>query len=167
MRLVALAQDVVIFHRLQGVEAAVAVAQQRKGKAHDPRFVEHFCRKASQLLAGLDDDPSWDSVLACEPGNRERLTEANLDEACRALADFTDLKSPFIAGHSAGVGYLAAEAGRHYGLPKADITALQRAGWLQDIGRVGVSSGIWSKKGPLSSREWEQVRLHTNYTERI
>jgi DNA-binding CsgD family transcriptional regulator len=32
---------------------------------------------------------------------------------------------------------------------------------------VGISAGIWGKAGPLSSREWEQVRLHPYHTERI
>jgi DNA-binding CsgD family transcriptional regulator len=32
---------------------------------------------------------------------------------------------------------------------------------------VGVSSGIWEKLGPLSYGEWEQVRLHPYYTERV
>lgn len=167
MRLVALAQDIIIFHRLQGVDAAVSVAQKRKGKAHDPKMVEHFCRKAPQLLAGLEEEPSWDSVLASEPGEQARLTEAQFDTACRTLADFTDLKSPYILNHSSQVAELAAGAARHYGLPQTDIIAIKRAGWLQDIGRVGISSGIWGKPGPLTQREWEQVRLHTYYTERI
>ena len=45
--------------------------------------------------------------------------------------------------------------------------ALRRAGLLHDIGRVGVSAGIWGKAGALSEREWEQVRLHPYYTERV
>jgi HD-GYP domain-containing protein (c-di-GMP phosphodiesterase class II) len=30
-----------------------------------------------------------------------------------------------------------------------------------------VSAGLWGKPGPLSAREWEQVRLHAYYTERV
>ena len=45
--------------------------------------------------------------------------------------------------------------------------ALRRAGLLHDIGRVAVSAGIWGKPGPLSEREWERVRMHPYYTERI
>ena len=47
------------------------------------------------------------------------------------------------------------------------MVALRRAGLLHDIGRVGVSAGIWGKPGPLTEREWEQVRLHPYYTERV
>src|SRR6185436_9854226 len=75
--------------------------------------------------------------------------------------------SPYTLGHSTGVAALAAEAARRCGLPDADVIAIRRAGLLHDIGRVGVSAGIWGKAGPLSSREWEQVRLHPYHTERI
>ena len=38
---------------------------------------------------------------------------------------------------------------------------------MQDIGRVGVSSAIWAKPGKLSDTEWERVRLHPYFTERV
>src|SRR5712692_5959221 len=48
MRVVALAQDVITFHRLDGAGAAVAIAKERKGTVYDPRMVELFCRQAPQ-----------------------------------------------------------------------------------------------------------------------
>jgi HD-GYP domain-containing protein (c-di-GMP phosphodiesterase class II) len=77
------------------------------------------------------------------------------------------MKSPYTLGHSPGVAALAFGAGRRCGLVEADVTAIRRAGLLHDIGRVGISAGIWGKEGALSEREREQVRLHTYYTERI
>src|SRR3984893_1766513 len=75
MRLVSLAQDVITFHRLDGVEAAVAMVRERKGTMYDPAIVECFCQQASKLLAGLDEEPSWESVLALEPGPRVYLSD--------------------------------------------------------------------------------------------
>jgi HD-GYP domain-containing protein (c-di-GMP phosphodiesterase class II) len=167
VRIVTLAQDAVVFHRLGGVEAAVAVARERAGAAYEPRLVERFCRQAPQLLADLDDEPSWDAVLALEPGPRPVLGDAQFDAACEAMADFADLKSPYLLGHSSGVAALAAAAARRCGLPDADVVAVRRAGWLHDLGRVGVSAGIWGKPGPLTEREWERVRLHPYHTERV
>jgi HD-GYP domain-containing protein (c-di-GMP phosphodiesterase class II) len=45
--------------------------------------------------------------------------------------------------------------------------ALRRAALIHDLGRVGVSSAIWCKTGTLTESEWERVRLHPYYTERI
>lgn len=167
MRVVTLAQDAVTFHRLEGVEAAVKMARERKGTTYDPRMVECFCQQASLLLAGLDDEPSWEVVLSLEPGARLSLSDQQFDTACRAIADFADIKSPYTLGHSAGVAELASSAARHCGLPAADVAVLRQAGLLHDIGRVGVSAGIWGKPGPLSEREWERVRMHPYFTERV
>jgi HD-GYP domain-containing protein (c-di-GMP phosphodiesterase class II)/DNA-binding CsgD family transcriptional regulator len=167
MRVVGLAQDAVTFYRLDGVEAATAMAKERKGKAYDPRVVECFCQQSSRLLAGFEEEPSWETVLALEPGAPTTLSEDQFDAACQAIADFADLKSPYTLGHSSGVAKLAAGAARHCGLPDADVVLLRRASLMHDLGRVGVSAGIWGKPGPLSEREWERVRLHPYYTERL
>lgn len=164
---VALAQDAVTFARLGGVEAAIAMAQERSGGAYEPQMVERFTRQASGLFAGLDDAPTWDTVLTLEPGPHTTLTEEQFDSACLAIADFADLKSPYTLEHSRGVAQLAAGAASRCGLSQSDVIAIRRAGWIHDVGRVGVSATIWEKPGPLSDREWEQVRLHPYYTERI
>ncbi|GAC1351011.1 MAG: HD domain-containing protein [Ktedonobacteraceae bacterium] len=167
MRIVSLAQDMITFHRLNGNEAAVAMAKERKGTAYDPRMVEQFCQQAPKLLAGLEEEPSWEVVLSLEPGRRIYLSEEQFDDACLAIADFADIKSPYTIGHSRGVAELASEAMRRCGLPEADSVTIRRAALLHDIGRVGISAGIWGKPGPLSEREWERVRMHPYYTERV
>ena len=90
-----------------------------------------------------------------------------LDAVLAAFADFADLKSPWIRGHSRRVASLAEEAGRHAGLDDAACDDLRRAGLVHDLGRVAVENGIWDKPGPLTTSEWERVRLHPYYTERI
>ncbi len=167
MRIVTLAQDVVTFHRLEGVEAAVKMARERKGTIYDPQIVDCFCQQATQLLMGLEEEPRWEVVLAYEPGRRTRLSVEQFDNACRAIADFADIKSPYTLGHSVGVAELAAKAAHGYGLSDEDTVSIRWAGLLHDIGRVGISAGIWGKPGPLSTREWEHVRMHPYYTERV
>ena len=110
VRIVTLAQDIITFQRLNGLDAAVAIAQARKGSAYDPQIVECFCRRASPLLAGLEEEPSWERVLALEPGRHVYLAEEQFDTACQAIADFVDLKSPYTLGHSSGVAELSAGA---------------------------------------------------------
>jgi HD-GYP domain-containing protein (c-di-GMP phosphodiesterase class II) len=165
--LVTLAQDAVVWNRIGGPSAAVATVRKRSGGAYQPGMAERFCEQAMTILAGLDEEPTWESVLALEPGGPNRLTDEQFDRSCEALADFADIKSPYTLGHSPGVAALAAGAGRRCGMLEPDATALHRAGLLHDIGRVGVSAGIWGKEGPLSRGEWEQVRLHAYYTDRI
>ena len=69
-----------------------------------------------QVLAGLDEASSWDAVIGAEPALGRRLTGPEFDAALEAIADFTDVKSPFTIGHSRGVADLAGEAARVLGL---------------------------------------------------
>ncbi len=167
VRIVTLAQDAIVFARLGGLDAALAMARERSGRAYDPRIAARFCERAVSLMEDLDDAPPWDTCLAVEPGPLAYLGEPALDAACRAFADFADIKSPSTLGHSTAVGELAGAAAGRWGLPAADAVAIRRAGMLHDIGQVGVSSSIWEKPGTLTERDWEGVRLHPYYTERI
>ena len=167
MLVVSLAQDVVAYFRLGGLESAITMAKDRRGRMYAPRHVEVLIKHAGELLAGLEADSAWEAVLALEPAPHHIFTETEFDRACEAVADFADLKTPFTLGYSPGVAALAANAARQSGLPESGVIAIRRAGLLHDIGRVGVSAGIWVKAGALTQREWEKVRLHPYYTERI
>ena len=90
VRLVYLAQDVITFYRLEGAEAAVKMAKERRGGAYDPWLVDLFCPKAAELLAGLEEEPSWETVLNLEPGQFTYLSEAEFDKGCQVIADFSD-----------------------------------------------------------------------------
>ncbi|HST05816.1 MAG TPA: HD domain-containing phosphohydrolase [Chloroflexia bacterium] len=166
---VTLAQDALTFYRLGGIDAAISVARERSGGAYEPGMADCFCKHAEELFAEVEGEPTWDTVIALEPnaGEADYLTGEQLDAAYRAMADFADLKSSYTLNHSPRVADLAAEAARRYSLPESDVVNVHRAAMLHDIGRVGVSVAIWDKPGPLTEREWERVRLHTYYTERI
>ena len=52
-------------------------------------------------------------------------------------------------------------------MPTRDRAALRAAALLHDIGRAGVSSAIWDRPGPLGPADWERVRLHAYWTDRV
>lgn len=167
VRLVQLADVVEVFHRDGGIDAAVRVARQRRGTQFDPAVVECFCDGADELLALLDVPTSWDIVIGAQPGLRQTLSDAELDAALEAIADFADLKSPYTMGHSRAVADLATAAARRCGLAEDEVRSVRRCGLMHDLGRLGVSNAIWDKRGPLSAVERERVRLHPYLTERI
>ena len=167
MRLFHLADIVEVYHRAEGVDAAIAVAQARRGKQFDPAIVDAFCACAPEVLGHAATEPDWGLILADEPALQTRLTEGQLDVALEAMADFTDLRSPSRAGHSRAVADLAARAATSIGLPQPDVVVLRRAGLLHDIGMHGIPATILEKAGPLSAPESERMRMHTYYTERM
>lgn len=156
-----------VYHRNGGVEAAVRVARERRGRQFDPALADAFCDIAPEVLPALGEDDDLRGMLADEPALRRCLSGPELDEALAALADFTDLRSPNRAGHSSGVAELAGSAASCLGLPAVDVAASRRAGYLHDIGLHGVPSTILDKPGALSATEWERVRVSSYYTERV
>ena len=167
MRLFHLADVVEVFHRAEGIDAAVEVARHRRGTHFDPAVVDAFCAVANDVLGDPAIEADWHALIAQEPALQRRLNERELDAALEAIADFTDLRSPSRAGHSRGVADLAARAAAHAGLPDADIVALRRAALLHDIGLHGVPASILDKAGPLSESESERMRMHAYYTHRM
>ncbi|WP_028067629.1 HD domain-containing phosphohydrolase [Solirubrobacter soli] len=167
IRLVHIASIAEVHHRVHGVDGAIAVTRERAGGQFDPRLAEAFADCAHDLLGQLADESSWDAVIAAEPALDTPLTEAALDGALEAVADFADLKSPWFTGHSRGVARLAAGAAQRAGLPEHAVMELKRAGLVHDLGRSGVPNTIWDKPGPLTDAERERVRLHPYYTERV
>ena len=77
---------------------------------------------------------------------------SEFDAALLAIANFVDLKSPYILGHSRAVADLAAR-----GREPARAAGRRRSarcgapGLVHDLGRLGVSNAIWDKRGPLGS----------------
>ena len=141
--------------------------RERRGRAYDPAVVDTFERVAADIVVGLEGADEWEAALASEPHPAVTVRPDDLDAVLVACADFADLKSPWIRGHSRTVSSLAEEAGRHAGLAEWECKGLARAGLVHDVGRVAVENGIWDKPGPLTTAEWERVRLHPYFTERI
>lgn len=166
-RLVAFADVVEIYHRIGGVEHALAASQARSGTQFDPALVALLGDDPERALGDLDGASTWDVVIEAEPLLERRLSEAEFELALAAVADFTDLKSPFTFGHSRRVGELADAAALLLGLPSDDARLVRRAGYLHDLGRLGVSNVIWEKDGALTQAEWERVRLHPYLTDRM
>jgi HD-GYP domain-containing protein (c-di-GMP phosphodiesterase class II) len=145
-----------------GRERAPALLRERSGGAYDPQLVK---LAGDDLAHALPDGPAWDAVMEARPAVAE-LRGERLDEGCRAVGYFADLKSAHTLEHSTGVAELAEAAGWRLGFDAAEVDALRRAALVHDLGRAAVSTGIWDKPGPLSDGEWERVRLHPYATDR-
>jgi HD-GYP domain-containing protein (c-di-GMP phosphodiesterase class II) len=166
-RIAQVASQAVLFGRLGGPEFTLELIRRRAGTALDPTIADAFVRHGRELLAEIASADASVAVIEAEPEPHLQISERRLDEVARAFADLVDLKSPFMYGHSVGVSEFAEAAATNLGFSEAEIVCVRRAGFLHDLGRTGVPNGIWDKPGPLTTSEWEQVRLHTYHSERI
>ena len=166
-RVVLVAQDAVVLQQTGGIDAATEAIRHRAGRAYDPAVASAFAAAERELLASANEASPWDQVLATEPQPQRVLSTEEMDSALEAVADYVDLKSPWMAGHSRGVARLAVLGAEASSLPETERRALRQAGLPHDLGRCGVHNGIWEKAGPLTDAEWERVRLHPYLTGRL
>jgi HD-GYP domain-containing protein (c-di-GMP phosphodiesterase class II) len=167
MRVVHVADVAEVFLRQHGLDGAVGMARQRSGTQFDPAVADAFARAAPNLVRDLPVGDAWRAALDEAPDRDVTLSAHELDELLVAIADFVDLRSPYRLGHSRRVADLASSAALQYGLPEEEATLVRRAGWVHDVGRLGVSSGVWTKPQPLTSTERERVYLYPHLTQRI
>jgi HD-GYP domain-containing protein (c-di-GMP phosphodiesterase class II) len=168
LRITHVARDAAYQRLLDGDAQAVETIRSRAGHAFDPDVVEALVRGAPDILGAAGAVGSvWDDVLAVEPEPRLSLEGASIDRALAAVGAFSDLASPYLSGHAAGVGELAAAGGALAGFDDDEVRDVRRSGYLHDVGRVAVHPRVWLKAGRLTADEWEQVRLHPYHTERV
>lgn len=169
-RIMGLAQTLEVFAMLDGPETAIEVACQRRGTWFDPTLVE-AARDLEHDLAlwcTLDDWRLQEEVKRVEPGDAVLLAGPGaLDRIASAFAAVVDAKSPFTADHSRRVTEFVVRIADRMALPVEEIIELRRAALLHDLGKLTVPNSVLDKPGPLTAEEWEMVRLHPYYTQRI
>ncbi|MGC8668463.1 MAG: HD domain-containing phosphohydrolase [Chthonomonadales bacterium] len=100
-----------------------------------------------------------------ERSRLERARHSNegqrvMSQSIRALAAAIDAKEAYTAEHSRRVAALAAPVGASLGLPASEITCLEFAALVHDVGKIAVPDGILNKPGALTAEEWEIMRRH-------
>jgi HD domain len=102
------------------------------------------------------------------PSPYRYLRPERLEDIAHPFADFADLKSPYLAGHSRRVAELAGRMARRLGLTSDEASTVRRAGFVHDVGLVTVPSYTLEKpQARLTEVEWERLRLHPYHAERI
>jgi HD-GYP domain-containing protein (c-di-GMP phosphodiesterase class II) len=167
LRIVRVAHDLVALAEARDPQAAIAALRRRRGRGYDPEIVDAALAEPDALLRAAAAHDAWERVIAVEPEPVATISSAGLDTMARAFGEFVDLKVGFLRGHSIRVAALAAAGMQALGRPRVEAAEVRAAGLLHDLGRVAVPNGIWEKRGPLTVGEWERVRLHPYYTQRV
>src|SRR5262245_14044785 len=102
-RIAQLAEFAEVAHRVGGVEASVALARERSGKQFDPMLAGLLREDGGNILAAADAVETWDAVIAAEQALAVILSEDEFVSKLVAVANFVDLKSPYMLWHSAAV----------------------------------------------------------------
>ena len=79
-----------------------------------------------------------------------------LPELIRLLEE----RDPSLRDHCARVADYAERIARWMGLPAPAIGRVRVAAYLHDLGKVWISRDILDKPGPLTEREWAEIKRH-------
>jgi HD-GYP domain-containing protein (c-di-GMP phosphodiesterase class II) len=162
---VMIARDFEVIYRLGGREMVLDAAGKRRGRAYEPRVLDVFLAHAWEVLDPAE-PAGWDAVIAADPDSRA-LSKSRLRAGLDCLADFSDIRNPYVHGYSRTVSDLAAKAAGVVGLDAGEQEAVEAAALVQELGMTAVPSAVVDKPGALTEGEWERVRLHPYFTERI
>lgn len=81
-------------------------------------------------------------------------------DALTGLLMTIDNKDNYTLRHSNEVSEIACALARALNLPEEDIKAIEIAGKLHDIGKIGIPNGILRKPGPLTPEERKIIQEH-------
>ena len=83
------------------------------------------------------------------------------------LADLLEERDPELSAHGLRVAEYAEAIAREMGLPAPAIGRVRIAARLHDLGKVWISRDILDKPGPLTEREWVEIRRHPRTAARL
>lgn len=165
-RIMNIAQTTEVFLSKGDSQAAANMLAERRGRWFDPALtdlaLEHL--RDDEWCASLRTADAEQRVVQLEPVGTREVDASGLDQIAEAFADIIDAKSPFTHRHSTMVAAYAKAIGQQMGFNKESVRQLYRAGLLHDIGKLGISSRILDKPGPLDNRERGEMKEHPRFT---
>jgi putative two-component system response regulator len=132
-------------------------------------------RHVGALEAGADDflkKPITMAKLRPRVRSAIRLKQYvdELDNAAASLimlAAAIEARDPHTLGHCERLADYGKRLARRVGLASGDLRAIDRGGFLHDLGKIAVPDAILFKPGPLTSDEFAIVKTHPSVGERI
>jgi len=103
----------------------------------------------------------------------KQLSAANEDlhrlftGSIKALAQALEAKDEYTQGHSARVAEESVNIARYLSLPDVEVQRMWLAGYLHDIGKIGIKETVLNKPGKLDEEEWNLIQQHPVFAGRI
>ncbi len=133
--------------------------------------------------AKLDPDDDWINYIETLAGQTaiaidnielfERLQRSNnelllaYDATIEGWSHAMDLRDREPAGHTQRVTEMTLALAIAMGIPEGELVHIRRGALLHDIGKLGIPDNVLLKAGPLTSEEWEIMKLHPAFANEL
>jgi len=87
-------------------------------------------------------------------------SERLFEQTATALVTSIDAKDEYSHGHSMRVAEYSKRIAEQMGKGEDECRKIYYAGLLHDVGKIGISDAIISKKGKLTPEEYEEIKRH-------
>ncbi len=127
------------------------------------------------IEAGADDfltKPISSEELFARVGSLLKLKEftdelETADSVLCTLGLSVEARDPYTEGHCERLARNAVDLGHYLGVDQESIVALERGGYLHDLGKIAVPDEILKKGSDLTPAEWEIMKQHPITGEKI
>ena len=107
------------------------------------------------------------AAVAIENSKLYEEKETLFRSVVQTLAAAIDVRDPVTAGHSERVTQLALNIGRALELDEKEMRSLELAALLHDVGKLGVRDDVLLKADRLTDDEYDAMKQHAVFTDRI
>ena len=142
---------------------------ERFGSIFLPALREAFDRiTSSNAFWENIEESSFNDLLFMSLDNAScEMDQGDIESLAVLFAKIVDCKSPWTSRHSQTVSALACRIGQLMELGPDECFELKIAGYLHDIGKVGISSEVLDKPGKLNEEEFREMKSHAMYSSLI
>ncbi|MCX5876864.1 MAG: HD-GYP domain-containing protein [Deltaproteobacteria bacterium] len=157
------AGSTIICTREDGASLLYSPIKEKDGQSGQMVFHRAFSASEKQLVAIIENiiSPTFETL---------RLYDSLQDlylNTVKALAAAIDAKDEYTHGHSFRVAKYAMTIGGQLGLGNQQINDLEIAGYMHDLGKIGISELILGKPGKLTHEEFCLIQKHPVFTDKI
>jgi len=151
------------------IAAIPSIRERVKALAGDhfhPDFVDVFLQISVRESFWLDlmSHKMDEILLEMAPFKTVSLGLDQLALLARFYSLVIDSRSRFTATHSAGVATTGELLALRMGMSETDATKVKIAGYLHDLGKLGISNSLIEKPGKLDLTEYSKMKTHSYMT---
>lgn len=118
-------------------------------------------------VAGVLQDISEKQRMSGEIEQYIAQIKQSFFKTINAIIAISNIRDPYTVGHEQRVGEISLAIARQLGLDKHTREGIRVAGYLHDIGKIGVPAEILAKPGRLSEAEYTLIKQHPGQGELV